>query len=143
MMSVEEKLRRLEPFVEEKRLNGLWNMYLVSESLKEKKEIEGMIDVLFHQKAGVGFVEEIILAPPKQKEAQGEIGFGKVKYCRKELYDFGIRKEELIKHVGIFGQTGSGKTTASMNLLSQLIRKKIPFMLFDWKRNYQDLLAHP
>ena len=83
-----------------------------------------MIDVLFQQKAGVGFVEEIILAPPKQKEAQGEIGFGKVKYCRKELYDFGIRKEELIKHVGIFGQTGSGKTTASMNLLSQLIRKK-------------------
>ena len=143
MISVEEKLRRLEPFVEKGKLDGLWNMYLVSDSLKEKKEIEGMIDLLFHQKAGVGFVEEIILAPPKQKEARGEIRLGKVKYCRKELYDFGIRKEELIKHVGIFGQTGSGKTTACMNLLRQLIKAKIPFMLFDWKRNYRDLLAHP
>jgi hypothetical protein len=142
MLGIEEKLRRLEPFMDKTRLNSLWKMYLLSESLREKNEIEGMVDVLFDQKAGLGFDEEIILAPAKQQEARGEIRLGKVTYCGKELYDFGLRKEELIKHVGIFGQTGSGKTTASMNLLRELLRAKVPFMIFDWKRNYRDLLTH-
>ncbi len=143
MLSVEEKLRRLEPFVEKRKLSGLWKMYLVADGIREKKEIEGMMDLLFDQKAGLGFAERIILTPPESVEARGEIALGKVKYCGKELYDFGIRKEELIKHVGLFGQTGSGKTTACMNLLAQLVRERVPFMIFDWKRNYRDLLTHP
>jgi DNA helicase HerA-like ATPase len=48
-----------------------------------------------------------------------------------------------MRHVGIFGQTGSGKTNIAFQLIQTLTEQGIPFLVFDWKRNFRDLLLKP
>ena len=62
-------------------------------------------------------------------------------YGDQEYYPFGLRENEWLRHVGIFGTTGSGKTNCAFILLWNLLKKKKPFLIFDWKRNYRDLLT--
>jgi len=124
-------------------LKRLWTAYLLENDPREKREIETIIDSLFLKKTGVGYEQEIILPPPDNETCRGDIELGTVNYCGKKLHGFGIRKNELLRHVGIFGQTGSGKTVACMNLLRQFAQQHIPFLIFDWKRNYRDILTHP
>ena len=40
----------------------------------------------------------------------------------------------------IAGMTGTGKTNLAFRILVELRKKKKPFMVFDWKKNYRDLL---
>ncbi|MCA9443500.1 MAG: DUF87 domain-containing protein, partial [Candidatus Omnitrophica bacterium] len=47
------------------------------------------------------------------------------------------------QHIGVFGRTGSGKTNLGYLMLQQLQKHGKPFLVFDWKRNYRDLLALP
>ena len=54
---------------------------------------------------------------------------------------FGLREKEWVQHLGIFGRSGSGKTNVSFLVILNLLAKGKPFMVFDWKRNYRDLLA--
>jgi len=65
----------------------------------------------------------------------------KIIYNDEEKYDLGVRDPEMIQHLGIFGRSGSGKTNTVFNVILQLIKNKKPFLIFDWKRNYRDLLA--
>ncbi len=143
IVTVAEKLRRLEPFVSSGELRALWSLYQIEENPRAKREIESMVDYMLLQHTGVAFENAVMLPPPGEDEAAGELQLGHVSYCGKKLYPFGLRKDELIRHVGLFGQTGSGKTTACMNLLGEFVKAKIPFLIFDWKRNYRDLLTHP
>ncbi|MFH1613639.1 MAG: DUF87 domain-containing protein [Planctomycetota bacterium] len=64
-------------------------------------------------------------------------------YAGKELYNFGLREDEWIQHTAILGRSGAGKTNVGFLILQQLKQKKKPFLLFDWKRNYRDLLSLP
>ena len=73
----------------------------------------------------------------------GDYAVGNVIYPEKSLGTFGIRQKEWIRHCGIFGKTGSGKTTLTINIIRELCRKDHPFLIFDYKRNYRDLLKHP
>ncbi len=143
IVTVAEKLRRLEPFVSSGELRALWSLYQIEENPRAKREIESMVDSMLLQHTGVAFENAVMLPPPGKDEAAGQLQLGHVSYCGKKLYPFGLRKDELIRHVGLFGQTGSGKTTACMNLLGEFVKAKIPFLIFDWKRNYRDLLTHP
>ena len=54
--------------------------------------------------------------------------------------DFGMRENEWIRHMLIAGMTGTGKTNLAYHILSEFKLKNKPFMVFDWKRNYRDLL---
>jgi type IV secretory pathway VirB4 component len=45
--------------------------------------------------------------------------------------------------VGIFGRSGSGKTNLAYLLVLDLVKAGKPFLVFDWKRNYRDLLSLP
>ncbi len=143
IVTVAEKLRRLEPFVSSGELRALWSLYQMEENPRAKREIESMVDSMLLQHTGVAFENAVMLPPPGKNEAAGELQLGHVSYCGRKLCPFGLRKEELIRHVGLFGQTGSGKTTACMNLLREFVKARIPFLIFDWKRNYRDLLTHP
>ena len=143
MLTVQEKVRRLSAVMPKAQLKRLWTAYLLEDDPREKRELETIIDTLFLKKTGVGYEQEIILPPPDQQVCSGDVEIGTVNYCNKKLAGFGIRKDELLRHVGIFGQTGSGKTVACMNLLRQFVNQKIPFLIFDWKRNYRDILTHP
>jgi len=85
--------------------------------------------------------EDLWLEPIPQDKAAGDLILGKVLSQDRELYDFKMPTENMLRHVTIFGHSGSGKTNLGYLLLQQLWTKKIPFMVFDWKRNYRDLLA--
>lgn len=65
---------------------------------------------------------------------------GEVYYGLSPLHGFGLREGEWIQHVGIFGRTGSGKTNVGFLLVQDLIKEGKPFLIFDWKRNYRDIL---
>ena len=64
-----------------------------------------------------------------------------VYYGKERFHLFGLREDELIQHLGIFGRSGSGKTNAAFIVVLDLLRKGKPFLIFDWKRNYRDLLS--
>ena len=83
------------------------------------------------------------LIPPSKEQAQGPYAIGSVVYAGKSLYDFGLRENEWIQHVGVFGRSGAGKTNVGFLILKQLQDKRKPVLVFDWKRNYRDLLALP
>jgi len=84
----------------------------------------------------------VLLPPPKEKAA-GEYHIGTVKYAEKDICQFGLREDEWIQHTAILGRTGAGKTNLGFLILKQLKQKGKPFLLFDWKRNYRDLLSLP
>jgi hypothetical protein len=59
------------------------------------------------------------------------------------LYPFALREKEWIQHVGIFGRSGGGKTNLGFLLVRELVKNNKPFLVFDWKRNYRDLIVLP
>ena len=84
---------------------------------------------------------EVDLLPPTQSQAQGEYELGTVIYGQKPLYPFGLREDEWIQHMAILGRSGAGKTNTGFLVLKTLKEHNKPFLLFDWKRNYRDLLS--
>lgn len=68
---------------------------------------------------------------------------GTAAYAGKPLYEFGIREAECIQHIACFGRTGAGKTNMGFLLFRQFHKKGKPILVFDWKKNYRDLLALP
>ena len=88
-------------------------------------------------------IDEILLPPPDRESLAGDYPIGEVIYPEKPFATFGVREKEWIRHCGIFGKTGSGKTTLTMNILRKLCQRQKPFLIFDYKRNYRDLLKHP
>jgi len=84
-----------------------------------------------------------LLKPPPRDLADGEYQVGMVHYGKNRFYAFGLREAEFIQHIGIFGRSGSGKTNLAYLLLHGLVQAGKPFLVFDWKRNYRDLLAGP
>jgi hypothetical protein len=84
-----------------------------------------------------------VLLPPSKERAEGAYRIGTVQYACKDLYPFGLREDEWIQHMAILGRSGAGKTNVGFLILQQLKQKGKPFLLFDWKRNYRDLLSLP
>lgn len=137
MEDIKDKLRKLKPFIGSKA-DALWVRYQ-SADLRERGQWQTTINLLA-DKFGVDTVEEQIVLPPlNREEAQGDLPLGSIKYLDHPSYDFSLRLPELTRHLGIFGSTGTGKTTLARNLLAQLIKKDIPFIVFDWERSYRDM----
>lgn len=135
MKEIEDSLRKLEPILG-KKVKGLWYLNLFSED-------KLLLRLLLDKKVKKDFKEKIRLPPPKVSKAQGDYFLGDVIYPDKECFLFGLREEEFIKHILITGMTGSGKTNLSFHILSELKKKNKPFLVFDWKRNYVDLIQLP
>jgi len=131
-------LRKLKPFIG-KRADGLWIRYN-SSNFKEQKEWLTVIN-LFKEKYHIDDIEEaIVLPPPNKGLADGDITLGNIRYLGQPAYKIGVRLPELTRHTGIFGSTGTGKTTIAKNILRELIKINVPFIIFDWERNYRDLV---
>jgi len=54
---------------------------------------------------------------------------------------FFIQEQEMLRHILIVGSAGSGKTNTMLLLIQQFLETNKPFVIFDWKRNYRDMLA--
>jgi hypothetical protein len=131
---------RLKPILGSK-MDQIYEAYL-SEDSEGKKQVENYLELLaakyIFQELGQ---PETILLPPSKEKAAGEYQIGTVQYAGKDLYPFGLKEGEWIQHVAILGRSGAGKTNVGFLILEQLKKKGKPFLLFDWKRNYRDLLA--
>lgn len=140
-MEIEELFRKLKPVLGE-RVDALWLDYQLNP--ESKKELEGLLRALASQHLGSTFEEkEVLLVPPSVEVGEGDYELGRIVYGSREQGRFGLRENEWIQHIGIFGRTGSGKTNVGMLILRKLLEKQKPFFIFDWKRNYRDILSWP
>jgi len=137
---IKTTLQKLKPFIG-KKAEALWYLYQSSD-YREKADIEIKINLIAEMYLK-SFQEKIELPPLSKTEAEGDFKIGDITYIDKKLYDFKLINQELLRHIGIFGQTGSGKTVASLNLLKALCKEKVPFFVFDYKRNYRDIITNP
>lgn len=140
MNSIHDTLRKLKPIIG-KKADQFWIAYL-SEDSAGKAELETVLNLWASQLLGneVSNKRSDISAPPKNAAA-GEYPIGNVVYAGKTMFPFGLREDEWLQHTAIFGRSGAGKTNVGFIILTLFLRKKKPFLIFDWKRNYRDLLA--
>ena len=88
----------------------------------------------------VGDEKLVLDAPPAALIGEGEFTIGMVSYPSIPPYPFRVTRNELLRHIFILGPTGMGKSTLLLNVLVQIQAARIPFMVFDFKRNYRCLL---
>ena len=140
MMEVQEICRKLKPILGAKA-ERYWLAYLAEDYIG-KREIEIVLNLLA-AKHLAGDVEEkrVHLSVPPRVAAAGEYPIGMVTYNGKAFHPFGIRESEWIQHAAIFGRSGAGKTNTVFIIIENILNRKKPFLIFDWKRNYRDLLA--
>src|SRR3989339_1052224 len=140
MNPIEEKLRILKPILPQNQWDYLRLRFILEKDIRKRFEIENLIDLLIAKNVPGLQMDQILLPPPDVKELSGDYPIGRINYPNNKSIIFGIREKEWIKHCGIFGKTGSGKTTLMVKILKELCRKDKPFLIFDYKRNYRDLL---
>jgi hypothetical protein len=141
-MNIEEVFRKLRPIMGE-QLDVLWQEYLVADT-DTRQTVERMLRVMLAQRLAETFEsEQVLLKPPPQDMAAGQYPVGMIHYGKDGFYPFGLREDEFIQHIGIFGRSGSGKTNLAYLLLHGLTQAGKPFLVFDWKRNYRDLISSP
>jgi len=136
----EELLTEMEPLLGRKA-DALKTAHILG-SPDTRRAIEAWLQVAAGVKLNrrVG-ATPVLLPPPAQEAVQGPFTIGTVLYHNRELYPVGLDERALMSHMGVFGRTGTGKTNFCLALLKQLSKRGIPFLIFDWKRNYRDLLA--
>lgn len=141
MMDIEALCRKLKPIIGSKA-DELWYMWLASD-FQERKDLEIEIQIIAEKVLKHGPLQDkvILLPPPSEEEAKGDFILGNVIYRDKKLFPLYLREEDFIKQVGLFSITGGGKTNTAMLLSLQLLKKKIPFMIIDWKRQWRSMLS--
>jgi DNA helicase HerA-like ATPase len=141
-MDREERIRKrlnlLKPFIGSEKAEKLWVLYMWGD-FKKKAKLESMINTLAQRHLDL-MKGEPELEPIPEQYCNGDIFLGDVFFKDNTLYPFMLPMDSLIKHVGIFSQTSKGKTNLCMVVTTQLIKKDIPFIIFDIKRNYRELL---
>jgi len=141
MINIEEICRRLKPIIGSKA-DEIWYKWLASD-FQERKDLEIEIQMIAEKVLKHGPLEDrvILLPPPSEQDAGGDFILGKVIYRDNKLFSLFLREEDFIKQIGIFSITGGGKTNTGMLLALQLLKKKIPFMVIDWKRQWRSMLS--
>jgi DNA helicase HerA-like ATPase len=139
---VRELCQKLKPILGT-QADRIWLAYL-AENPEGKMQFEEYVELLANRYL-VGSLdqENIVLLPPDQTAAAGKYPLGQVIYNNQPLYPFGLRENEWIQHVGVFGRSGAGKTNLGFLIVQRLQENHKPFLVFDWKRNYRDLLLLP
>jgi len=139
-MDVQEICRKLKPLIGA-RADQYWLAYL-AEDYKGKQELEIVLQLLEAKLLGINVEQpQVHLSAPPSKIAEGPYVLGQVEYANAAKHAFGLREDELIQHTAIFGRSGAGKTNTVFHVIENFLNHKKPFLIFDWKRNYRDLLA--
>ncbi len=140
-MIFEESLKKLADYIGKSKTLKIWRQHQLSDSAG-KRDIEALVELQLERKFGVNPLVENGLHIPPEENAKGQYELGRVLAHDQVLYPFGICEDEFIQHMAVFGRGGAGKTNTVALLIKELVRHKKPFLIFDWKRNYRDLLAH-
>jgi len=140
-MTLEDLYRKLRPILGDK-VDRLYQLWLL-ESSDGRREIEFMFHTLYQQNFKTSLIlnDKTDLEPPDISAVRGEYPMGDICYSGKQVGPFGLRENDWIKHVLIVGASGSGKTNLSFQIIKNFLLKGKPFLIFDWKRNYRDILS--
>lgn len=132
--------RKLKPLYG-RAIDVLWIEYQTAD-VERKREIEEYLTLIGVQKLGLAVGDEklVLDAPPAALIGEGEFTIGDVSYPSIPPYPFRVKRNELLRHIFILGPTGTGKSTLLLNVLVQIQAARVPFMVFDFKRNYRCLL---
>jgi hypothetical protein len=135
-----ELFRRLKPLYPA-AIARLWIEYQTADG-ERKREIDELVTILAIKRLGMMIGDEklVLDAPPTWLIGEGEFTIGHVSYPGIPPYPFRVGRNELLRHVFILGPTGTGKSTLLLGILVQLLAARVPFMIFDFKRNYRCLL---
>lgn len=139
---VQELCRKLKPVIGQ-QAERIWMAFLAEDELGKAQVLEYLELLAARHFSGSLESDGPGLIPPKAEQARGEFELGSVIYNGKQLFPFGLRENEWTQHVGLFGRSGAGKTNLGFLLVEELIKAGKPVLVFDWKRNYRDLLAFP
>ncbi len=136
---IQEICRRLKPVIG-RQADRYWLAYL-SEDWRGRQELEIALRLLQARLLGSDVqIPQVHLSAPPRELARGEYPLGQVMYAEKVLYPFGLREDEWIQYTAIFGRSGAGKTNTVFVVIGNLLRAHKPFLIFDWTRNYRDIL---
>jgi uridine kinase len=140
-VTVEEICTKLRP-VFGKKIDRLYLKYSLIDDPDKKEQIHQVLNLLYEKHLHTSLLTEaVLLEPPQEKEVTGIHVIGKISYADKDLYDFGLRDDDLVRHICVTGMSGSGKTMLAFNMLEGLIKKDVPFIVFDWKKSFRPLLV--
>ena len=138
--NVRQLCLRLKPILGSE-VDKIYEAYLAEDS-EGRNQIQNYLELLTAKHISQKLEQlETTLLPPSKEKAAGDYPIGSVYYSGKDLYEFGLREDEWIQHMAILGRSGAGKTNLGFLILQKLKQKNKPFLLFDWKRNYRDLLS--
>jgi uncharacterized protein len=138
-----ELCRRLRPLVGRKA-ESLWSYYVTAPTPLARFDAENLIQAFALTHLGSQIQKKSILLPPDPNEAaRGEIYLGQILYHGRNVGPVRLRRDELLKHVGMFATTGSGKTNIGYLLVMEFVKHGIPFLVIDWKRSYRSLISRP
>ena len=133
--------RKLKPIIG-RQADALWVAYAIAETPESKREAEALIQMFrVRHLSQTSADQHILLPPPSPEAATGEFYLGNIVYGERPLSPLYLRRENFVKHIGVFSITGGGKTNLAQVLLLGLLEKQIPFLVVDWKRSYRALLT--
>lgn len=138
-MTIEDMCIQLKPIVGDD-IDKLYNRYRLASTLKEKAEIEQIINALYQKYIGSLLEKKILLNPPKTS-LNADYPIGIIKYAEKDIGIFGLREHDWIRHILVSGMSGSGKTNLAFHILGNFIVKKKPFLVLDWKKSFRPLMT--
>jgi len=114
------------------------NRYVrIDSEVYEALELEAM-----NRKYIMNFSKMPVLSfPPEDVIGRGDIKVGRV-WIGSGVRgpEFRLSLEELNQHMLVVGRSGCGKTTLLKHIMVQLIDRGIPFIAFDFKRDFRDLV---
>jgi len=140
--SVREISEKLSAGCGAKVVEPLLRAALVGDENERAELLDDIFSMLAPSLSSLIFSDKPLLAVPNKDEAGGDIKIGKVLHAGKELWDFGLSREELNQHLLIVARSGAGKTTLIMRIIEQLISLRIPFLVIDFKRDYRHLMRY-
>ena len=141
VIEVDEICRKLKPVLGD-QIDRLWSLYQAEKPDGRKWIHLTLLKLMEHHLNQTYEEKKLLLPPPPKKMCSCDYELGRVCYGENTVLPFGLLEREWIQHVGIFGRSGSGKTNLGFLIVLALMGKQKPFLIFDWKRNYRDLLTH-
>ena len=141
-IEIDEICRKLKPVLGQ-QIDRLWSMYQAEKPQGRKWIHITLLNLLQKHLNQTYEHKKVLLTPPPANMCLCDYQLGRICYGEKATnLPFGLREDEWIQHVGLFGRSGSGKTNISFLIINALRKKQKPFLIFDWKRNYRDLLTY-
>lgn len=141
VIEVDEICRKLKPVLGD-QIDRLWSLYQAEKPDGRKWIHVTLLKLMEHHLNQTYEEKKLLLPPPPKKMCSCDYELGRICYGENTVLPFGLLEKEWIQHIGIFGRSGSGKTNVGFLIVFALMKKQKPFLIFDWKRNYRDLLTH-